>query len=49
VFVIKHSDGYCPWPTPIAHPRCPGWHSRRDVVGELAAAVRGVGLGIGVY
>lgn len=31
------------------NPHRPGWHSRRDVVGELAEAVRGVGLRFGLY
>jgi len=49
VLVAKHHDGYCLWPTGVANPRRPGWHSRRDVVGELAEAVRGAGMRFGVY
>lgn len=49
VMVTKHHDGYCLWPTEVAHPRRPGWHSARDLVGELAAAVRARGLRFGVY
>lgn len=49
VFVTKHHDGYCLWPTAAENPRKPGWHSRRDFVGELAEAVRGRGLKFGVY
>ena len=49
VLVAKHSDGYCLWPTAVANPNRPGWHSRRDVVGELAEAVRAVGLRFGIY
>ena len=49
VLVTKHHDGYCLWPTAVANPRRPGWHSSRDVVGELAAAVRARGLRFGVY
>ena len=49
VLVAKHSDGYCLWPTAVANPNRPGWHSRRDVVGELAEAVRGAGMRFGIY
>jgi alpha-L-fucosidase len=49
VFVTKHHDGYCLWPTEVEHPHRPGWHTRRDFVGELAAAVRARGLRFGVY
>ncbi len=46
VFVAKHADGYCLWPTDVANPRRPGWHCRRDVVGELADAVRAAGTAV---
>jgi alpha-L-fucosidase len=49
VFVAKHADGYCLWPTGIPNPHRPGWHCRRDVVGELAEAVRGAGMRFGLY
>jgi alpha-L-fucosidase len=49
VLVTKHHDGYCLWPTSVPNPRLPGWHCSRDVVGELAEAVRGQGLRFGVY
>jgi alpha-L-fucosidase len=49
VFVAKHADGYCLWPTNIPNPHRPGWHCRRDVVGELAEAVRGAGMRFGLY
>ncbi len=49
VFVTKHHDGYCLWPTEIANPWRPGWHSKRDFVGELADAVRARGMRFGVY
>ncbi len=49
VFVAKHSDGYALWPTDAAHPFRSGWHSRRDLVGEMADAVRSVGLRFGLY
>lgn len=49
VLVTKHHDGYCLWPTRVPNPRRPGWNSRRDIVGELAAAVRRRGIRFGVY
>ena len=49
VFVTKHHDGYCLWPTTVAHPHRPNWFSKRDFVGELAEAVRARGLRFGVY
>ena len=49
VLVAKHHDGYCLWPTSVPNPHRPGWHSRRDVVGELADAVRAEGLRFGLY
>ncbi|MGZ6895827.1 MAG: alpha-L-fucosidase [Acidimicrobiia bacterium] len=49
VLVTKHHDGYCLWPTDVANPHLPGWHCRRDVVGELGEAVRARGMRFGVY
>ena len=49
VLVAKHHDGYCLWPTDVANPHAPGWHSERDIVGELATAVRSVGMRFGLY
>lgn len=49
VFVTKHHDGYCLWPTQVENPHRPGWHSRRDFVGELAEAVRKRGMRFGLY
>ncbi len=49
VFVAKHSDGYSLWPTDVPHPFRDRWHSERDLVGEMAEAVRSVGLRFGVY
>ena len=50
VLTAKHHDGYCLWPS--AH--SPRWNSvdvgpHRDIVGELAAAVRAEGLRPGLY
>ena len=49
VFVTKHHDGYCLWPTAVDNPWRPGWHSSRDVVGELCEAVRARGMRFGLY
>ena len=49
VMVTKHHDGYCLWPSSVMNPRKPGWNSARDVVGDLADAVRGAGMRFGVY
>lgn len=49
VFVTKHHDGYCLWPTEVRHPHKPNWFSKRDFVGELAEAVRACGMRFGVY
>ncbi len=49
VLVTKHHDGYCLWPSRVPNPKRAGWASERDVVGELAAAVRAEGLRFGVY
>lgn len=49
VLVAKHHDGYCLWPTEVTNPHAPGFHSERDLVGELAAAVRSRGMRFGIY
>jgi alpha-L-fucosidase len=49
VFVSKHMDGYCLWPTGVANPHRPGWNCKRDVVGELREAVLGAGMRFGLY
>jgi alpha-L-fucosidase len=49
VFVTKHMDGYCMWPTDVPNPRRAGWNCRRDVVGELREAVLGAGMRFGIY
>ena len=49
VLVTKHHDGFCPWPTGIPNPNRPNWFSQRDIVGELADAVRARGLRFGLY
>ncbi len=49
VLVTKHHDGFCLWPSGVKNPRRPGWDAGRDIVGEIAAAVRAEGLRFGVY
>lgn len=49
VLVTKHHDGWCLWPTTVANPHRRDWFSRRDLVGELADAVRAQGMRFGVY
>ncbi len=49
VLVAKHADGYSLWPTTVTHPHRTGWHSTRDVVGEMADAVRRAGMRFGLY
>ncbi|HTO05899.1 MAG TPA: alpha-L-fucosidase [Myxococcota bacterium] len=49
VLVTKHHDGFCLWPTRVPNPKRPGFNLRRDVVGELARAVRARGIRFGVY
>ena len=50
LFVSKHHDGYCLWPSKYA----PNWNSvdvgpKRDIVGELTNSVRQSGLKMGLY
>ncbi|MEQ9526904.1 MAG: alpha-L-fucosidase [Parvibaculaceae bacterium] len=49
VLVTKHHDGYCLWPSAVDNPHEKNWTSERDIVGELARAVRAQGLRFGVY
>ncbi len=51
VLVTKHHDGFCLWPSEVPHPnpRWKDWNTGRDVVGELATAVRARGLRFGTY
>lgn len=49
VLTTKHSDGFLLWPSAHRHPTWPDWQLERDVVGELAAAVRSRGLRFGIY
>lgn len=49
VLVAKHHDGWCLWPTEIVNPHRAGWHSERDIVGELREAVLAEGMRFGLY
>ncbi len=49
VLVTKHHDGFCLWPSGVKNTHQPDWTTDRDVVGELARAVRAAGLRFGVY
>ena len=49
VLTAKHTDGYLLWPSRVGHLTRPGYHSRRDLVGALVAAVRARGLRAGLY
>lgn len=47
--VTKHHDGFLLWPSPRTAPGKAGFRAERDIVGELATAVRAEGLRFGVY
>ena len=49
VMVTKHHDGWCLWPSEVENPHRVGWRSERDLVGELADAVRAEGMRFGIY
>jgi alpha-L-fucosidase len=49
VLVTKHHDGFCLWPSKVKNRHQADWTTERDVVGELAQAVRARGLRFGVY
>jgi len=49
VLVSKHHDGYCLWPSAIKNSSRDNWFSERDIVGELAAAVRKRNMRFGLY
>lgn len=49
VMVTKHHDGYVMYPTSVRNPKRPGYHAPRDLVGELADAVRAEGMRFGTY
>ncbi len=48
--VTKHHDGFLLWPSAVRSPHvAPGYASGRDLIGDLAGAVRANGLRFGVY
>jgi alpha-L-fucosidase len=49
VLVTKHHDGFCLWPSAVKNPHEPNWFSERDIVGEMAEAVRAKGMKFGLY
>ncbi|GAA0930174.1 alpha-L-fucosidase [Nonomuraea longicatena] len=49
VFSVKAEDGFLLWPSAHPNPHRRDWQPGRDVVGELAEAVRGHGMRFGVY
>jgi len=49
VLVTKHHDGFCLWPSSVENPHQKDWTSPRDIVGELAQAVRAAGMRFGLY
>ncbi len=49
VLVTKHHDGYTLWPSAVTNPNRDNWGSQRDLVGELATAVRARGMRFGTY
>ncbi len=48
VFVAKCEDGFLLWPSAHPNPYRENWQAERDVIGELAAAVRARGMRFGV-
>jgi alpha-L-fucosidase len=49
VLVTKHHDGFCLWPSDVPNPHRADWTHHRDLVGELASAVRNRGMRFGTY
>ncbi|MCS7219811.1 MAG: alpha-L-fucosidase [Anaerolineae bacterium] len=49
VLTTKHHDGFLLWPSRQPNPFREGYFSRRDLVGELTAAVRASGMRMGLY
>ena len=49
VLTTKHHDGFALWPSQVAHPVKGAYHARRDLVGDLTAAVRARRMRMGLY
>lgn len=47
--LTKHHDGYLLYPSTIESPFRPGYHTNRDIIGEIASAARSNGLRFGAY
>jgi len=49
ILTTKHHDGFLLWPSRYPNPHKEGYSASRDLVGDLAAAVRARGLRMGLY
>jgi alpha-L-fucosidase len=49
VLTTKHHDGFLLWPSRRPNPFKGGYHARRDLVGELSAAVRAEAMRMALY
>jgi alpha-L-fucosidase len=49
VLTSKHCESFPLWPSAVPNPFKPGYAARRDIVGELTAAVRARGMRMGLY
>jgi len=49
VLTTKHHDGFLLWDSAHPNPHLRDWQSERDLVGELARAVRAEGMRMGLY
>lgn len=49
VLVTKHHDGYTLWPSGVTNPHRQDWGTSRDMVADLARAVRDRGMRFGTY
>jgi alpha-L-fucosidase len=49
VLTTKHHDGFALWPSGVAHPVKGKYQARRDLVGDLSAAVRDQRMRMGLY
>jgi len=49
ILTAKHHDGYLLWPSKVRNHHRDDWHTGRDVVGDLAEAVRAHDMAFGIY
>jgi alpha-L-fucosidase len=49
VLTTKHHDGFTLWPSNLVHPNKGRYAAKRDLVGDLADAVRARGMRFGAY